>query len=64
MCRQRVLLAPPIIAVWRAAHFNSLALAVGETPDPILESPANLFLISKLGCNLPIGYPFSTITYD
>ena len=40
----------------------SQATAVGESLDPILESLAKLFLISKLGCNLPIGYFFSTIT--
>jgi len=41
-----------------------LTPAVGERPDPILESPAKRFLISKLGCNLPIRYSFSTITHD
>jgi hypothetical protein len=41
----------------------SLTPAVGESPDPILESPANRFLISKLGCKLPMSYSFSTITH-
>jgi hypothetical protein len=41
----------------------SLTPAVGESPDPIFESPANRFLISKLGCKLPMSYSFSTITH-
>jgi hypothetical protein len=39
-----------------------LAPVSGERMDPILESPAELFLISQLGRNLPIGYSFATIT--
>ena len=40
----------------------SQTTAVRECLDPILESPANRFLFSKLGCNVPIGYSFPTIT--
>jgi hypothetical protein len=35
-----------------------------ERPYPILESPTNGFLLSKLSCNLPIGYFFSTTTHN
>ena len=41
----------------------SLILAVEESPDPFLESPAGRFLISQLSCDLPISYLFSTVTH-
>ena len=41
---------------------GTLNAVAGERADPILESRAKRFLISKLGCNLPICYSFSTLT--
>ena len=41
----------------------SLILAVEESLDQILESPASRFLISQLSCDLPISYLFSKVTH-
>jgi hypothetical protein len=40
----------------------TLSLAVYQRPDPILESPANRFLITQLGSHVPVRYSFSTFT--
>lgn len=40
----------------------ALHLAVGARLDPIPESPAHRFMLSELGCNLPVRNLFSTFT--
>jgi hypothetical protein len=32
---------------------------VGKRADPFIESVAKRFLVSELGCDLPIGYSFA-----
>ena len=41
-----------------------LLLPVEESPNPIFESPANRFLVSQQGCDLPIREPFTTLAND